>query len=110
MEVWTVRLQAESEGMNPTSREQLRVNDRITLNSTARDWTRGRVFTIGEVKKWGVNCWTPPQPGEKIAGVSMTGTETDLKAWYPATWEQIEAKVADTLPGMSNRSSFNYPD
>jgi len=54
--------------------------DVIRLNDKAREWTHDKVFTIDEVKHWGVICYWNTDPG-----VSPPGT-----AFYRATWDQIE--------------------
>jgi hypothetical protein len=62
----------------------LEPGDRIRLNQKAREWTRGLVFTVDEVRAWGVICWAFPRAGEAVV-VRDTG-----KAYYRATWDQIE--------------------
>ena len=59
--------------------------DGIRLNATARDWTRSRLFTIDEVKSWGVRCYTVPD--KPIQGV-VTLIDDD-RVFYMAPWSQI---------------------
>ena len=59
----------------------------IRLNCLALAWTRGLVFTVDEVRHWGVRCYTTedvPAPVHKTEGG---------KAWYPAVWRDIDIEV-----------------
>jgi hypothetical protein len=55
-----------------------KVGDKIRLNATAADWTQGKVFTVREVKEWGVICeWA-----DLMGGLAL----------YRAKWDQIEVR------------------
>jgi len=61
----------------------LKPGDRIYLNCRAREWTRGKVFTVDEVKRWGVDCWT-----KEPSDAHRTIERGEYR--YPATWDEIE--------------------
>lgn len=63
----------------------LEPGDLILLNRKAREWTRGLIFTVDEVRKWGVICWTLPHDLDGVVVLRDTG-----QAFYRATWDQIE--------------------
>lgn len=68
----------------------LKAGDKITLNEKAREWTMGRVFTVDEVKNWGVTCYTIPD--EPILGAASV--VDDDRVFYRAANDEIETVVA----------------
>jgi hypothetical protein len=69
--------------------------DVITLNSKARAWTRGKIFFVDEVGRFGVKCWTEGHPGQ---------------AFYLAPWEQIESITTEARtwsPVQTPKSGVN---
>jgi hypothetical protein len=75
----------------------LQPGDQIRLNQRAHSWTRGRVFTVAEVKTWGVVCWTAGTVGID-AHVVQQGPHRG-QAGYHAPWAQIDGPVRCAPPG-----------
>jgi hypothetical protein len=55
--------------------EALKPGDKIRLNENAREWTRGKVFTVEVVPGFGVLCF------EAVG---------NAHAFYRAAWHEIE--------------------
>ena len=71
----------------------LEVGDRIRLNSRAREWTHGKIFTVDEVKRWGVICWARANAEDAVHVL----VDSD-RAFYRANWDEIDAPVRGLQP------------
>jgi hypothetical protein len=71
--------------MNPDIR--LTPGARIRLNEKARQWTFGLIFTVEDVRGWGVICYAQPdaQPENTVA------LKDSDRVQYRAAWDEIEA-------------------
>lgn len=63
----------------------IEVGDKIKLNSRAHKWTRGKEFTVEEIKSWGVICSAKVGYESQPDFYVMRGV-----AYYRAAWHEIE--------------------
>jgi hypothetical protein len=71
----------------------LKPGDKIRLNENAKEWTRGKVFTVASVKKEVVICSTTSDgygDGSTRQSRPHTTRASGNLAFYRAPWEEIE--------------------
>jgi hypothetical protein len=71
--------------------------DRIRLNEKAREWTRGRVFTVDAVRAFGLRCYVAVENAADLPGVHSYPAARVSNAFYMAMWDEVAGKVADEV-------------
>jgi hypothetical protein len=64
------------------------IGDGVRFNYKAAPWTHGLLFTVSEIKVWGIEAWTKgAKPGEAVVAIN---TAHHGQAGYRAEWAEIE--------------------